>query len=48
MQDCDEENQKGQPGAPEAVLEPSRLEGQLDDYQLMRIMLQDRGGTVNI
>ena len=25
---------KGQPGAPEAVLEPSRLEGQRDDHNL--------------
>ena len=25
---------KGQPGAPEAVLQPSRLEGQRDDHNL--------------
>jgi hypothetical protein len=25
---------KGQPGAPEAVLKPSRLEGQRDDHNL--------------
>ena len=29
-----EEDKKGQPGAPEAVLEPSRLEGQFDDPKL--------------
>ena len=27
-------NQKGQPGAPETVPQPSRLEGQLDDFTL--------------
>jgi hypothetical protein len=42
-----EENQKGQPGAPEAVLQPSRLEGQLDGLQDSAAMLQNDGQMMN-
>jgi hypothetical protein len=42
-----EENQKGQPGAPEAVLQPSRLEGQLDGFQDSAAMLQSDGRMMN-
>jgi hypothetical protein len=39
---------KGQPGAPEAVLEPSRLEGQHDESEVRGKMLHDRGKAMNI
>jgi hypothetical protein len=40
-------NKKGQPGAPEAVLEPSRLEGQLDEFEGTANMLRDGDEAMN-
>jgi hypothetical protein len=42
-----EKKLKGQPGAPEAVLQPSRLEGQLDGLQDSAAILQNDGRMMN-